>query len=228
MPKKYIITVVMVVLMSLFANSAVASTIKSQEVSMTHSVSTMATSESPVRAYTSSMSMVKAAVSTGSKSKIKTLIKQAATTKDVELAAALLASAESRDEIKLNDSKQVKLPSLTAFTSTKAGCYPYSFSDRHTIAIAGVNLAWQEVLVGGFCWNGTAITRNGGVWSQRWSAAPYCWKDVGTGQYWTYYPKWIKAYTVGTVGGNAIWGCISLQRNEASMEYANGGGKFRH
>ena len=218
MPIRHLASTVMVTmtLLLLASNAAIAAQTASSET------------ESLLRPTSTSTNEVQAAINTGSKSKVEALLKQAAATHNTDLESALLERAESKNEIKLDNGKQVTPPKTATVASTAAGCERYPFSYRHVIAIAGVNLAWEEVLVGGFCWNGNVITWSGSVSSKRWSAAPYCWKDVNTGQYWAYYPKWMKAYTDGTVGGDAIWGCISLQHDEAWIDYANGGGVFRH
>jgi hypothetical protein len=228
MPIKCLKYAAMAVFASLFISAPVALAVSPQEGALTQPPTENVASQVHPSALMDAQ--VSAVVSTGSKSKVQALLTQAASTHNVELEAALLAHAESKDEIKEHESP-VQVMSSSARNKAHASrisCYPWSFSDRHTIGIAGVNLAWEEVIVGGFCWNGTRITWYGGAHSRRWSAAPYCWKDTSNGQYYTYYPKWMRAYSSGTVGGNAIWGCISLQGDNAWLEYANGGGIFRH
>lgn len=228
MPIKCFMHAAMAVFASLFISAPVALAVSPQEGALTQPPTANVVSQ--VHASALLDAQVSTAVSTGSKPKVQALLSRAASTHNVELEAALLAHAESKDETKVHGSPvQVMAASVrNKARKIRAGCYPWSFSHRHTVAIAGINVAWEEVIVGGFCWNGIAITWYGKVQSRRWSAAPYCWKDTSNGQYYTYYPKWMRAYSSGTIGGNAIWGCISLQGDDAWLEYANGGGIFRH
>jgi hypothetical protein len=120
---------------------------------------------------------------------------------------------------------------LTAAMTIKPGCVG-SFADRHTIKFPsksfGITIAWQEVTVHGFCWNGRAITWWGGATVRRYSALPYCWKDTSQADVWNSYPKWREAFAYGVLGGNTGFGCVSLQSDEPYVYYANGGGIFRH
>lgn len=144
---------------------------------------------------------------------------------DPALAAAILRYSRNTTEI-----GSVSDVQLTAAMAIKPGCVG-SFSDRHTIKFPsksfGVTIAWQEVTVHGFCWNGRRITRWGGATVRRYSAFPYCWKDTSEGNVWNSYPKWREAFAYGVLGGNTGFGCISLQSDEPHVYYANGGGIFK-
>jgi hypothetical protein len=144
---------------------------------------------------------------------------------DPSMAAEILRYANA------TDTKSVANVQLTAAMAIKPGCVG-SFSDRHTIKFPskgfGITIAWQEVTVHGFCWNGHRITWRGGATVRRYSALPYCWKDTSEGDVWNAYPKWREAFAYGVLGGNTGFGCVSLQSDEPHVYYANGGGIFRY
>lgn len=149
-----------------------------------------------------------------------------------DLAQAILKYSKTETEISAEDGSPFAMAELTAHVTAIAPGCSGSFSDRHTIkfpsADFGITIAWQQITVHGFCWNGNRITWWGGATVRRWSAFAYCWNDTSQGDVWNSYPKWREAFAYGVLGGNSGFGCISLQSDQVTMYYANGGGIFRH
>lgn len=145
---------------------------------------------------------------------VRVALAHASATHDVALAGALLKHAT------------VAVSGDTGLI--RAGCHYNGFSSQHTIAILGINVAWQKITVNGFCWTGSRINWWGGAHANRWDSAPYCWKNTSSADYWNPAPKWRTAEASATLGGNAVFGCVSLQHDRPYVNYANGGGIFRH
>jgi len=160
---------------------------------------------------------VRQAVLSGQVNRIQGLLSLSAKRHDVMLARALLGYAGLVDSFK----------PVSINHAEKPGCHYYPVTDRHEIVIVGIVVAWQQTTVYGLCWNGKKIIWWGGEFASRWAAAPYCWNNTSDGEAWDPAPKWRRAWVNGTLGGNAVIGCISLQRDEAYFFYANGGGVFK-
>ncbi|MBV8988957.1 MAG: hypothetical protein JO372_10405 [Solirubrobacterales bacterium] len=109
----------------------------------------------------------------------------------------------------------------------KPGCKG-ALSSEHTITVFGIHIATQQVILDGFCWRDNRITSWGSTQAKRWSSFAYCWKDTSEGSYWVSRPKWRESYATGTLGGNAVVGCVSLQHDTPNIVYANGGGVWKH
>ena len=148
---------------------------------------------------------------------VRALLSQAATHHDLSLEGALLRRAA----LTIHNDPGVHIAAY------HPGCQG-AISSEHTIHIGPVAISHQTVILDGFCWNGKRITSWGPVYAKRWSAFPYCWKDTSEGNYWSSYPKWRRAYVDGTLGGNTGFGCISLQHDSPYIDYANGGGHWKH
>lgn len=104
----------------------------------------------------------------------------------------------------------------------RRGCHGPVYH-RTIIGAAGVTFGWRQVRVAGWCWRGRRIRRWHGADYRKYSAAPYCWTNESTDDGWWKYPRVRLAYTRGTLGGNAVFGCVGFQTIVPGIYYRYGG-----
>ncbi len=131
---------------------------------------------------------------------------------DVAIDDALLSYATTSTEA----SAPVDSPSPTPLSS---GCWGEK-SDQHKIQIVGLDVAWQKLTVGGFCWRNGRLTSWGGDSGKRWSGFAYCWTNTsGPDDWWYHNPTWRRASLNGELGGNSGFGCVGLQHDDDWLGY---------
>lgn len=161
----------------------------------------------------------------------RALVRRAAFTHDLDLAAAIL-------HFSVVQHTKSPVPRTARTRSTHAGCHLAPFSSRHDIKFpskhAGITIGWERVTVSGYCWDRGDrrgnITRTGRVYATRYSAAPYCWKDTQSAD--NLLPGWGRrahnAFAYGVLGGNAVFGCAGLQTVVVGVDYFSGGAILRY
>lgn len=94
---------------------------------------------------------------------------------------------------------------------------------RNTIAVAGVQLAWRQVRLAGWCWGGGHITSWKGSDYSKWTAFPYCFSNESNSDGWYNSPTRRLTHTRGQVGNNTPVGCITSQTLDPAIYYRDGG-----
>jgi len=156
---------------------------------------------------------------------VKTPASQLTSADRAELTTALRDAT-----VKTTSSSQVSTRNANAVKPMGVGaCYGGEWT-RYTLSTAGINLAWSQVGVGGWCAGpgGQAIVEVSGWSFPNWLAAPYCVAGDPTthgpdGSYVGSNSTWAHGLQTLHVGISYAFGCAGLNTAEDALRIAYNG-----